>query len=290
MARGYTAGRRGQRTSGRPIHEQQRDPQTWTPGGNRSRAGGALMPKPGQRGANRTRLHLVRHGLVDKAWNGRLYGCLDVPLSDLGRDQARVAAQRLRIGPTGAEPAPVDLIVHSGLERAAFGAEAIAETLDMPAQPRIERDLRELDRGDWAGLKAEELEERSPGALDRWYAEPDRNRPPGGENLDDLASRVLPVLDRLAAEQPGGEVALVAHGWVVRVALLEALGLPRSAATRLRVPPASIHTVDWPCQTAPGGQAAPILIGLDADQPRQAGRGWYAMPPRPTRPHPKGTS
>lgn len=242
------------------------------------------MQQPDPGGSARTRLHVVRHGLVDKAWKGRLYGCLDVPLSDVGREQARAAAQRLRMGPDGTDPAPLDLIVHSGLERAAYGAQAIAERLEMPAEPRIEVDLRELDRGDWAGLRAEELEEQSPGALERWYAEPDRNRPPGGENLDDLAGRVLPVLDRLAAEAAGGEVALVAHGWVVRVALLEALGLPRSAATRLRVPPASIHTVDWPTQSTGDLRAAPILIGLDTDQPRRPGRGWYAMPPRPSRP------
>lgn len=251
------------------------------------------MPKqkqPEVSGAVRTRIHLVRHGLVDKTWSGRLYGCLDVPLSSEGRDQAQAAAQRLRIGPHGSEPELLDLIVHSGLERAAFGAESIADGLAMPSRPRVEVDLRELDRGAWAGLRAEELEERSPGALERWYAEPDRNRPPGGENLDDLAGRVLPVLDRLAAEFPGGEVALVAHGWVVRVVLLEALGLPRSAATRLRVPPASIHTVDWPSQPSGAPRAAPILIGLDTDQPRRPNRGWYAMPPRPSRPHPKATS
>ena len=232
----------------------------------------------------RTRIHLVRHGLVDSAWVGRLYGCLDVPLSDEGCRQAQRAAERL-LGPPGQgrlKPT-LDLVVHSGLERAAFGAQAIAIAFEMRATPRIEQDLRELDRGEWAGLRADEVERRAPGALAAWHADPDRVRPPGGESLDDLAQRVLPVLDRLASEAPGGEVALVAHGWVVRVALLATLGLARATAARLRVPPASIHTVDWPCAAAggPGASAAPVLVGLDGDRPRESSPGWYAMPPRP---------
>lgn len=224
--------------------------------------------------SSRTRLHLVRHGLVDKAWHGRLYGCLDVPLSAEGRRQAERAASRLAEG-----PGTLDRVVHSGLERARFGAERVAALQPGSVPLGTDPDLRELDRGDWAGLTAEELESRSPGALAAWYAAPATSRPPGGESLEDLAARVLPVLDRLSAAEPGGELALVAHGWVLRVAVLAALGLPHNRAGTLRIPPGSIQTLDWPTDGG-ASRAAPILVGLDLDRPRDPGRGWYAMPPR----------
>ncbi|NOT31084.1 MAG: bifunctional RNase H/acid phosphatase, partial [Planctomycetes bacterium] len=57
-----------------------------------------------------TRLYLVRHGEVDAAWHGRIYGALDVPLSERGRSEAARAARTL---------AEVELaaVVSSGLAR-----------------------------------------------------------------------------------------------------------------------------------------------------------------------------
>ena len=230
-------------------------------------------------GISRTRVHLVRHGAVHEAWRGRLYGDLDVPLSPLGERQARVAATRLcgTTGhPAGASHDALDLVLHSGLARAQFGARCIAEACDEPPQLECDERFRELRRGSWAGLRPEELEAREPGALEAWRSAPDRLRPEGGESLDDLAARVLPALDEWAARTPEGELALVAHGWVIRVVLLEALGLPRARAARLRIPPGSISTVDWPCGERDSIGA--VLVGLDGDRPRIRSRGWYGPP------------
>ena len=46
--------------------------------------------------ASWTRLFLVRHGAVERAWRGRIYGDLDVPLSAAGEAQARRIAAILR--------------------------------------------------------------------------------------------------------------------------------------------------------------------------------------------------
>ena len=172
------------------------------------------------------RLYLLRHGEVDPAWNGRIYGALDVPLSEGGRAEARRAAGRL----DGLE---LDAVVSSGLARTEFGAELLRGPRGLPRL--VDPELRELERGAWAGLTLAELEAREPGAFAAWARQPARLRPPGGESLSDLAARVLPRVRAWRARNPGRDVVLVVHGWVVRVVLCEVLGLELDRATRLDV-------------------------------------------------------
>jgi len=172
------------------------------------------------------RLYLLRHGEVDPAWHGRIYGALDVPLSEGGKSEARRAAGRLAEVELGA-------VVSSGLTRTEFGAELIRAPRGLPAW--TDPELRELERGAWAGLTLDELEAREPGAFAAWARQPAQSRPPGGESLEDLAARVRPRLGHWRARFAGSDLVLVVHGWVVRVVLCEVLGLDLDRATRLDV-------------------------------------------------------
>lgn len=173
-----------------------------------------------------TRIFLQRHGAVDSAWQGRIYGALDVPLSARGRAEGERAAERL---------AGIDLaaVISSGLARAEHGAACLratrrTERIDDPA-------LRELERGEWAGLTLSELERRSPGAWEAWGRAPDTSRPPGGESLIDLHARVRPRIAAWARPHAGRALAIVTHGWVIRVLVCEALGLSLARARHLDV-------------------------------------------------------
>jgi broad specificity phosphatase PhoE len=174
----------------------------------------------------RTRIFLLRHGEVDAAWNGRIYGALDVPLSAAGEREAARAAERL----AGLE---LSAVVSSGLARTEFGAALLRAPRGLERQD--DADLRELERGDWAGLTLAELETRSPGAFARWSAAPARERSPGGESLADLARRVEPRFESWCERHAGGALAFVVHGWVVRVLLCRVLGLELDRAARLDV-------------------------------------------------------
>jgi broad specificity phosphatase PhoE len=173
-----------------------------------------------------TRVFLLRHGEVDPAWNGRIYGALDVPLSPAGEREARRAAERL----AGIELATV---VSSGLTRTEFGAALLRAPRGLSRCD--DRELRELERGAWAGLTLAELEAREPGAFARWCAAPSRERSPGGESLADLWARVGPRFEHWIARHAGASLALVAHGWVVRVILCRVLGLELDRAVHLDV-------------------------------------------------------
>ena len=145
------------------------------------------------------RLLLVRHG--QSTWNasGRWQGQADPPLSDLGRHQARVAADAL---------GTPDVIVASDLERANHTALILSEALGV-GPVVIEPGLRERDAGEWAGLTRDEIEEAWPGYL------ADRRRPPGFEDEAAIVGRALEAIGRIHAEYDGGQIVAVTHGGVV---------------------------------------------------------------------------
>lgn len=182
----------------------------------------------------RTEIFLVRHGQVDAAWRERIYGCLDVPLSDHGRSEARRAAAFLA-------KQPFEAVLSSGLSRTRYGAEWIARGRGLQVQP--DAALRELDRGAWAGLSFAELDAQEPGAFENWKAHAWTCGPPGGESMADLGKRVWPVLDELAEQNHGKQVVVVAHMHVLKAALAKVLG--EQAAMDHEIPTGSILALDW---------------------------------------------
>jgi probable phosphoglycerate mutase len=221
------------------------------------------------------RIYLARHGSVVPTWRGRLYGDLDVPLDPQGEAEARELAERLR-------PVPLHALACSDLSRARFGAQCIAAGRSL--EPEVDVRLREISRGDWAGMQPAEVDAQG-GGWSLWRRDPERQRPPNGESLEDLWARVAPALEALAlraaaaARALGAELpqaALVAHGWVLRCTAARALGLPLGQADNVSVPPAGLIVVDWPCGGLSAGQ--PILAGLDLDRPLEEGPAWYRLP------------
>jgi probable phosphoglycerate mutase len=153
-----------------------------------------------------TRILLVRHGQSE--WNavGRWQGQADPPLSDVGRRQAKSAAEAL-----GA----LDAIFASDLQRATETAAIISASLGV-GPVLVEPDLRERDAGEWSGLTRPEIHERYPGYLDPPEGE-DQRRPPGWEDDDSVWERARRALARIAAEVGGGDVLAVTHGGLVHV-------------------------------------------------------------------------
>lgn len=154
------------------------------------------------------RLLLLRHG--QSTWNaeGRWQGWADPPLSPLGEAQAVAAAERLAA--TGLRYA-----VSSDLQRARRTAELITERLGLEVLG-VEPDLRERNIGDWSGLTTVEIEQGWPGWLAAWRAG-DLDRPPNGETREEIAARVMRVLERLAASEHEGAVLVVTHGGVIHL-------------------------------------------------------------------------
>lgn len=165
----------------------------------------------------RTRIHLVRHGQVEGFDQKRYNGQGDVPLTAEGWQQYRRLRERL----AGVN---LEAVYSSDLSRCADGARLLAEPHGL--SPLLRSDLREIHIGEWEGRTWEQLKAEVP---EQWQARLDdivNYRVPGGENLLDVADRVLPALQEIVARHRGGEVLIVAHGGVNRLLLLHAIGAP----------------------------------------------------------------
>jgi len=147
------------------------------------------------------RLILIRHGESAGNRERRFTPHPEIPLTDLGREQARAAAAHIREGFAPSR------IVSSPLVRARQTAVILSEILAL--EVGVEHDLRERDMGEFAGqLYAAPRPGFDPAAWWEW-------RPPGGETLAEVAVRAGRALERIAAAAPREDVVVVSHGGVM---------------------------------------------------------------------------
>ena len=132
---------------------------------------------------------------------------LDVPLTDLGRDEARTLGLQVA-------HVPLDLCVVTRFPRAHLTAEAALEGRNVPVT--VEPLLDDIDIGELDGATIEEYR--------AWKQGRPRDVPfPGGESLDDAARRYAAGYRRLLAA-PHAAVLVVCHEIPLRYALNGAAG------------------------------------------------------------------
>jgi probable phosphoglycerate mutase len=156
-----------------------------------------------------TRLVVVRHGVTDWNREGRFQGHLDPPLSDVGRHEAELVAERI---------ASDDLlrpvrIISSSLARAAETAAAIGVASGAPVEP--DDRLIEIGQGEWEGRTHAELEVADARRYRAWRDAAGVRQPPGGESIDSATARVRAVLEELATSEE--TTCLVSHGGTMRI-------------------------------------------------------------------------
>lgn len=178
-----------------------------------------------------TEIILVRHG--ESEWNaiGRYQGQLDIALSSCGKEQA---AQ------TGAYLAgeQIDAVISSPLSRARDTAEAIAGPHGLNVE--IVPALIEIDHGIWQGLYASEVAERAPQVLKLWKTNPEEVQMPEGECIADIQRRVMPAMEEIITNRLGERVVIVSHDAILRVILLEALGMSMNRFWQISICNASV--------------------------------------------------
>ena len=106
-----------------------------------------------------TSIYIARHG--QSTWNAQHIwaGHDDPPLTDLGREQAKNACERL------AEH-NFEGITSSALSRAIETASIISQTLSVDLLDPIP-DLNEIHIGDISGLTTDEIKAKYPGLIDK---------------------------------------------------------------------------------------------------------------------------
>lgn len=172
------------------------------------------------------RLIIWRHGRT--AWNatGRYQGQADVPLDDLGRQQAAAAAKMIKeLRPTS--------IIASDLSRASATAAALAAETGLTVD--YDQRLREIHVGSWEGLTVEQAREVDPEAVEAVAKGIDVRRSPTGELTSEVAARVAEAFTEIVDRAEDGAVVVATmHGLAGRVGIARFLGIDHTALGGLR--------------------------------------------------------
>jgi len=197
-----------------------------------------------------TELILIRHGETD--WNRelRFQGHIDVPLNDMGHEQARRLGLRLA-------GESVQYLACSDLMRAQQTAAPAAQQLELAISTTVT--LREQNFGVVEGMRAEEIQTQHPRAWEDWLKFREDHAMPEGESPRQFHARIMDALGTVAAAHLGQTVLVVTHGGVLDMVWRTAQGLglngprqseiPNAGFNRIRLADASapdrIEIVDW---------------------------------------------
>jgi probable phosphoglycerate mutase len=168
-------------------------------------------------------LILIRHGETEWSRSGRHTGRTDVPLTDAG---LAAAAQLARVLATRQ--------LAAAFSSPASRARLTAELAGLEGA-QVDPDLQEWDYGGYEGLTSAQISSSRPGwNLWRDGIIPGDTEHPG-ETVEQVGARADAVLGRVRPLLAGGDVALVAHGHLLRVLTARWLWLAPDAGRLFRL-------------------------------------------------------
>jgi len=174
---------------------------------------------------------LVRHGETEWSRDMRHTGRTDIPLTDAGREQATM----LRVPLAQWNFARVET---SPLSR----AQETCRLAGLDGRARVSDALLEWDYGEYEGITTKEIRAGRPD----WFLW--RDGCPGGETAEDVGARLDPLVAELKSAE--GEVALFAHGHVLRVLTARWLGLPPQDGRLFALSTATLSVLGYERETA----------------------------------------
>ncbi|MCE0490493.1 2,3-diphosphoglycerate-dependent phosphoglycerate mutase GpmB [Pantoea sp. Mb-10] len=181
-------------------------------------------------------VYLVRHG--ETVWNAarRIQGQSDSPLTEKGEQQAHQVGERVKsLGITH--------VIASDLGRTRRTAEIIADACG--CEVTLDARLRELDMGCLEQRELDKLTAEEESWRKALVDGTEGGRIPGGESMQELATRMHAALNALLALPEGSRPLLVSHGMALGALVSTLLGLPAHAERRLRLRNCSLSRVDY---------------------------------------------
>jgi len=175
-------------------------------------------------------LWLFRHGETAWSLSGAHTGKTDLPLTDAGRARATVMGQYLK-------GRPFALVLTSPLARA-------RETCRLAGYgdvAQIEPNLLEWNYGDYEGRTTTEIRKQRPD----WSLWADGV--PNGETVAQVGERAGAVIERAA--KASGDVALFAHGHILRILTARWLGLEPAAGRLFALGTGSLSILGYERET-----------------------------------------
>lgn len=159
-------------------------------------------------GADESKIVLIRPGATEFDEQGRIIGTLDIPLSELGREQAESLAK---------ESADYDVkAIYSSPDLAATQTAEILGA-QHSRKIKIKDALRNIDMGLWQGKEIEELRATQPKVARQWEEHPETVCAPDGESVEDALPRVQKFLLKLRKKHKTGTVVIIAADPLAKV-------------------------------------------------------------------------
>jgi broad specificity phosphatase PhoE len=175
-------------------------------------------------------LWIVRHGQTEWSRDGRHTSRTDLPLTEVGEQQARDLAPRL----AGVD---FDVVLTSPRRR----ARDTARLAGFPDAEVVE-DAVEWEYGEYEGITTAQIRETVPG----WTVW--QHGAPGGELAGEVAGRVDRVVERVLRNSPD-RALVVAHGHLLRVLTARWLGQAPEEGARYRLDTGTVSVLGWERQT-----------------------------------------
>ena len=172
------------------------------------------------------KVYLLRHGETEWSRGGRHTSVTDVPLTENGRMAA------LRLQPALAKEV-FALVLTSPLQR----ARETCKLAGLANQAVIEHDLLEWHYGEYEGLTTKQIQLMKTG----WSLF--RDGCPGGETPAEVAARANRVIAK--AQMAEGNVALFAHGHILRVLAARWIHLPANYGEHFLLDTATLNVLGY---------------------------------------------
>lgn len=178
------------------------------------------------------KIYLVRHGETDYNRKRLLMGQMDIPMNELGLEQAKKLAVAL-------ENKGINSMYSSDLSRAFKTAEIIAEKLKLEITPV--KEFREHSMGDLDGTEwTDELEEMNQADFAKLIVEVN------AENLNSFYNRVWDKFLEIIEKHPINENLLfVLHGGCTRTILMKILNSPEDVFSVIRQNNCCINIISY---------------------------------------------
>lgn len=180
-----------------------------------------------------TILYLTRHGQTEWNLEARFQGHMGSPLTEKGINDAKNLSNRL-------EDVEFQAIYSSPQPRAYDTAKIIKG--DRNIEIKTDDRLKEMNFGEWEGVKGEEIKKKHFKMFDNLWNDPIEYTPESGESYQAVYDRVIPVIEEIKNKYDG-KVLIVAHGIVLAIIMMYVEGRTINELWREKVLPNTSLTI-----------------------------------------------
>jgi len=179
-------------------------------------------------------LHLVRHGEVEEAYQGKFVGRIDVDLSSEGKKQMKKLSGFCK-------KLENPKYILSPLKRAQDSFNFAVDSKN--TIPIIDTNFKEIHFGNWEGLTFMQIRKRYPDLYREWKTWSLNFRYPQGESHQEFLKRIKKCA-RLIRSIPNDNIVIFSHGGVIRFLICYFLGLDPSFNNSFKVNRGSKTSLD----------------------------------------------